>query len=224
MYSFGNRTDCAILDEPFYAAYLNATGALHPMREDILASQPTDPDVVVETLVHPNRGKKPIVYQKHMTHHILPDYSLDWMKTVRNVFLIRDPRRILASYLNKRAKVGFEDLGFAEQIRLFEFCMGAELDPIVLDSDDLLRDPGGVLRALCTALGIEFQRQMLEWPKGPRKEDGVWARHWYDAVHQSTEFGKPPAVLPPIQNDHQNILDQALPIYDQLRQHALRVS
>ena len=37
MYSFGNRSDFAVMDEPFYAAYLAATGDDHPMRSEILA-------------------------------------------------------------------------------------------------------------------------------------------------------------------------------------------
>src|ERR1022692_1994728 len=98
MRAFENRPDAAVIDEPFYAAYLATTGADHPMREASIASQPTDWREVVASLLGPVPDGRAIFYQKHMTHHMVGEIDLTWMDRCRNAFLIRSPRRVLASY------------------------------------------------------------------------------------------------------------------------------
>ena len=120
MRSFENRPDCAVVDEPFYAAYLARTGLDHPMRDEVLASQSTDWRVVADGLTGDAPGGRPVFYQKQMTHHMLPDFGLDWSGTCVNAFLIRDPAAVLASYVQKRAEVTLEDIGVARQRELFE--------------------------------------------------------------------------------------------------------
>lgn len=220
MYSFGNRSDCQITDEPFYAAYLEASGIQHPMNEEILASQPTKPDRVIRDVLAPN--DKPIWYQKHMTHHMLPHFSLEWLSKVTNVFLIRDPRRVIASYAAKRTDLSLKDLGFKQQLRLYDHCYALGLETYVVDSDDILRDPRGALTALCAAIKIPFDENMLTWAPGPRSEDGVWAAHWYDGVHKSTGFGAPKENDPVIAKHHQGILDEAECIYHTLSGQVIR--
>ena len=223
MRSFENRTDCAVTDEPFYAAYLAISGIDHPMREEVLQGQPTDWRVVAEQLAGPPPGGRPVWYQKHMTHHMLPEIGRDWMAGCRNVFLIRHPARVLASYARKRAEVSLDDIGFTQQAELYEEACAIEgAPPTVIDADDLLADPPGVLNALCGALGIAFQPAMLSWPAGGRDSDGVWAAHWYDAVRRSTGFEKPgprPDLADPVL---QAIESDATPIYSRLRERALK--
>ena len=36
MLSFENLSDCQVVDEPLYSAYLSETGLDHPMREEVL--------------------------------------------------------------------------------------------------------------------------------------------------------------------------------------------
>jgi hypothetical protein len=220
MRSFGNRADCTVVDEPFYAAYLAETGLDHPMRDQVLASQPQDWRAVAEAL---DRLDGPIVYEKHMTHHMRPGFGLDWVAGRRNAFLIRDPAEVLASYMAKRAEVTLEDIGVVRQRELFE----READrlgraPPVVRGGDVLADPEAMLKTLCAALGIHFEAAMLSWPAGPRASDGVWAQAWYDAVERSTGFETPQRrAYAPLPDALRRIADAARPHYDALLQHRL---
>lgn len=221
MRSFENRPDCAVVDEPFYAAYLASTGLDHPMRGEVLTSQPIDPERVVAGL---DALEGPLVYEKHMTHHMLPGMDLGWTAERRNAFLIRDPAAVLASYVVKREDVCLADIGVERQRELFE----RETDrlghaPPVVEGRDMLADPRGMLSALSAALGIAFDEAMLSWPAGPRESDGVWAPAWYDAVERSTGFSAPPDRTPaPLRDDLRRIAEAARPHYERLAGFALK--
>ena len=190
MRSWENRPDCKVVDEPLYAAYLAETGLDHPMQAEVLAAQSQDAAVVAEQMT--TIAGAPVVYQKHMSHHLLPDMPRGWIDRISNAFLIRDPRRVLASYDQKRAAPTLADIGIEQQVELFDRL--AERDgkaPPVIDADDLQQAPQLVLSALCEALGVQFRPEMLSWPPGPRESDGVWAPHWYDSVWRSTGFAPP---------------------------------
>jgi hypothetical protein len=222
MRSFGARPDTAVIDEPFYAVYLAKTGLNHPMRDEVLASQSQEWREVVRQLLGPVPDGKQVFYQKHMTHHMLPEIGRDWVAQVRNAFLIRDPAAVLASYIQKRGEATLADIGILQQRELFEY----EADrlgraPPVVDSADVTANPQRVLSKLCAALGLEYTNAMLSWPAGRRSTDGVWAPAWYSAVEQSTGFGPPssrtnislPVSLP---KDLQLIADEARPHYERL--------
>ncbi len=182
MRSWENRPDCRVVDEPLYAYYLAETGLNHPGRADVIAAgEPSWPAVVAE-LTAPVEG---VYYQKHMTHHLIPQLPRDWIAELTNVLLIRDPAEVVASYVRSRSDVVAEDIGLVQQAELYD-----QLDAAVpvIDSADFLRDPEAYLRWLCAHVGIEFTDRMLQWPAGPRESDGVWAPHWYDAVLASTGF------------------------------------
>ncbi len=225
MRAFENRPDTAVIDEPFYAAWLTANGADHPMREAVLAVQPTDYRAVVETLLGPAPGGRSIFYQKHMAHHITSDIDLSWMAQCRNAFLIREPEAVLASYAARHDEVSLEAIGFPQLARLFDLearRLGAP--PPVIDARDVLADPAGALRRLCAALDIDFLPAMLKWPAGPRATDGVWAPAWYDAVERSTSFAPPP---PPVRRedlppDLARIAEAAEPFYQALAKHRIQ--
>jgi hypothetical protein len=216
MRAWENRPDTVVVDEPLYAYYLAATGIDHPGRDAVIASQPTDWRTVVATLTEaPLPEPATIEYQKHMTHHVLPDVDLGTLAPLRHAFLIRDPRRVLASYARVREQPRLEDLGLPQQVALFRRFGGP-----VVDSDDLLRAPETTLRRLCSALDVPFDAAMLSWPAGPRDSDGVWAPHWYASVEASTGFGpyrETPADLP----EHLHPLAEACrPYYEELRENA----
>jgi hypothetical protein len=221
MRSFGNRPDCAVVDEPFYAAYLRATGLDHPMRAEVLASQPQDPDLVARWLIEETPVGKSIFYQKHMTHHMIGAFDLGWMAQCRNVFLIRAPARVVASYARKRQKATLADLGFVRQAELFEReCDRLGRAPPVIDADDVLANPRGVLGKLCEALDISYSERMLNWPPGRRVSDGVWAAHWYEAVERSTGFESPPMHMDLPDN---LLVDEALAYYGKMHEFRIRV-
>jgi hypothetical protein len=217
MRSFEHRYDTEVVDEPFYAAYLIQTGADHPMREEVLAAHEADPSLVADFLSGPGHVGAPLFYQKHMTHHMLPDVPRSWMSQCRHAFLIRSPERVLASYVRKRAEVSLEDIGFTLQAELFDHVADWQgAPPPVIDADDVLADPGRKLETLCAALCIPFDPAMLHWPAGPRASDGAWAPAWYDAVQQSVTFAKPEPALPQLEPRLQAIAEEARPIYDRL--------
>ena len=222
MRSFENRPDTAVVDEPFYAAYLARTGLDHPMREAVLASQPQDWREVAAAMAGPAPGGKAVFYQKHMTHHMLPHIDRGLLDRVTSVFLLRDPREVLLSYVRTRPDVTLADLGVREQSSLFhDVARRTGVTPLVLDASDLLRDPAGPLRALCDALGIVFSERMLRWPAGPRPTDGVWAKHWYAAVEASTGFEPYRERERSVPAEQRALIDEAMALHEPL--HALRL-
>jgi hypothetical protein len=217
MRSFENRADCSVVDEPLYAAYLAETGLDHPGRDDVIASQSTDPARVVASLVDGPLAT-PVVYQKHMTHHVLPSVPREPLGRLTHAFLVRDPERVLTSYAKVRDEPTLEDLGLPQQLELFESYGGP-----VVDAADVLRDPRGTLGLLCTALGIEFDEAMLAWPAGPRDTDGVWAPHWYAGVEASTGFAPySPGSGDALPDRLVPLLERCQPYYDALAPYRLR--
>lgn len=213
MYSFGARADCDVVDEPFYGAYLALTGLNHPMRDDILADMETDPACVAAELAKPAHGLR---YVKHMTQHMIPEMPRDWFSSARHAFLIRHPARVVASYHVKREKPALEDLGFTQQAEVFEQVKALGHDPVVVDSFDIRKTPEATLRKLCAALEISWDPAMLSWPSGGHAADGIWAKHWYGAVHTSTGFAKPEGDLPQLEPDLQAVANAAMPAYEAL--------
>lgn len=225
MRAFENRPDCSVSDEPLYGAWLDITGAAHPMRKKVIAAMETDWTKVVETLTGPVPGDRAVWYQKHMTHHLLPEMLRHgWLSRLTHVFLIRDPTRVVASYLKKRGTVSPEDIGIPQQVKLYDFVRDKlGQDPPVIDSGEFLRDPEGHLHALCERLGIEFRPEMLSWPEGPRDSDGPWAPHWYQNVWQSTGFQGPPATHPRPGGHAGEVAAACRPAYERLYRERLQI-
>jgi hypothetical protein len=218
MYAFGNRADCAAWDEPFYAAYLAATGLEHPMRPAILAAQPSDFEAVVESVMA--APAKPVQYLKLMTHHMLDDAPLRWADDVTNVHLIRHPARVIASYAAKRdSPITLDDIGFAKATDIYTRLPGP-----VIDSADIRANPDAALRALCAEIALPFDPAMMAWDAGPKPFDGAWAPHWYDAVHRSTGFASAEGPLPQVPDQHQALLAEALPLYEAMCSARLHVA
>ena len=217
MYAFAARGDCAVWDEPFYAPYLAVTGADHPMAAEIMAAHETDPARVAARCAGPVPDGLAHFYMKHMPHHMVAGFPLDWAEGCVNVHLIRHPARVIASYAEKRGEMTLEDIGFPQQLALWERLPGP-----VIDSADIRADPGGALRRLCAEIGLGFSDTMLGWPEGPRPYDGIWAAHWYNAVHRSTGFAGAEGPLPEVPEGRRALLDAALPIYEAMKARALR--
>ncbi len=188
MRAFENRPDAVVVDEPFYAAYLARTGLEHPVREEVIASQPTDLAEAVAGLSAPLPAGRSVHYAKHMAHHLPRDMDLGWTLGFRNVLLIRDPAEVVASYVRARESCTPEDIGIPQQEWLLAYWDEHGADVPIVDAGDFLRAPEAHLRRLCEWLGIPFTDLMLSWPVGRRESDGVWAPHWYAAVWASTGF------------------------------------
>jgi Sulfotransferase domain len=222
MRAWENREDCAVSDEPLYAAYLAATGLDHPGREEVTAAGETDWRRVVADLLGPAPHGAAVWYQKHMSHHLLPGMATDWVFGLCNVFLIRDPAEVVASYIKSRSTVTPEDIGLPQQLQLFESLRERTGEtPLVIDASDFLRAPETHLRALCARLGIAFTPRMLSWPAGPRDSDGVWAPYWYQAVWASTSFEPWRARDVALAGDAAAVAHICRPLYERL--HEFRI-
>jgi hypothetical protein len=216
MRAWENRPDTRVVDEPFYACYLAATGIDHPMREAVLASQPTCWTTVADELCHSSLPEA-IHYQKHMTHHMVDEVDLGWTRELKHCFLIRDPRYVVSSYAEKRGTVSTEDIGMVRQYELYELISDLTgRDIPVLDAKQVLIDPEAALRRLCTRLGVPFLMEMLSWPAGRRKSDGVWAPHWYQAVEASTGFQSYTARTLELSPAETRVANESMPFYEKL--------
>ena len=221
MYSFGARADFAVVDEPFYAAYLTLTGLQHPMRNDIIASQPTEPRAVIDQFLGPVPAGKPHFYQKHMAQHMIDGVPRDWVTQVTNVFLIRHPARVAASFSAKYDNPTLADIGFLQQAELYDHLTARGHAPVVIDSAHIRRDPEVMLKRLCAAIGLPWDSAMLSWPAGGHADDGIWAAHWYASVHASTGFATAEGPLPDLDGPRADLAGAAMPAYEKLRAVAL---
>jgi sulfotransferase family protein len=222
MRSFGNRADTFVSDEPFYGAFLETSGADHPMRAEVIAAMDCGWASVSRTLAGPVPDGSPVWYQKHMWHHMVGPVGYDDFAGFTHAFLIRAPERMIASYLKKREAAAFADFGLERQAEFFE----READrlgeaPPVVDASDVLADPESVLKALCARLGLAWDPAMLSWPRGGRATDGPWAPHWYQAVEASTGFGPPEGPLPELPPDAERLGERCRPYYERLAVHRI---
>jgi len=220
MRSWEARGDCFVSDEPLYGYYLAATGLEHPMGGAVMASLPNRWQDATQAMLA--ERPEPVWYQKHMTHHLLGEVDRGWLSGLRHAFLIRDPRAVAASYVQRRGTVTAGDLGFLQQADLFEYVTGALGQmPVVIDAADVLRDPAGTLSALCEALGVPWTDRMLSWPAGRRDTDGVWASHWYDRVEASTDFAPYAPRESEVPDWLESVVDAITPAYERLALHKL---
>jgi hypothetical protein len=223
MYSFAQRIDIRVVDEPLYGHYLRVSGADHPGGHEVLAAMNCDGNAVMRKLLdEQSHADSKRLFIKHMAHHLI-DLDLGFLYQTRNVFLIRDPLEMLPSLVNQLPNAQLADTGLQQQWQLFSDLAGSGVTPAVLDSRELLLDPDGVLKKLCKFLGLEFSSRMLHWNAGPRIEDGVWAPHWYDSVHQSVGFEayKPKTTFP---QHLRLLLEECQPWYDKLFERAIRAN
>ena len=218
MYSFAQREDMRAVDEAFYAYYLASSGADHPGRDEVLASQPQDVDGVLKLLDRTDDRQH--LFIKGMAHHC-EGIPVEQLARMTSIFYIRDPKRIIASFAEVIHNPTLRDIGLRTSVELLDNIRRAGGTCLVLDSDDLLADPQGMLTALCDALGIGFDERMLTWNAGPRPEDGVWAKHWYTNVHRSTGFAKQTTSDRELAQHLRPLYEEALPYYRRL--HAQRI-
>lgn len=222
MRAWENRGDTVVCDEPLYAHYLSETGLEHAMREEVIASQPTDWREVAAELVGPAPEGASVYYQKHMAHHLLEGVGRDWIRELVNCFLIREPAGMLPSLDAKLPNPRLVDTGLPQQVALFasERERTGEV-PAVIDSRDVLEDPRGVLGALCERLGLAFDEAMMSWPAGKRASDGVWASHWYGNVEETTGFGAYHAPRGELPEHLAAIHEECVAMYEVLHAHRI---
>ena len=225
MRAFENRRDTTVIDEPFYAHYLSRTGADHPGKDDVLISQSTDWNSIIKLITGPVPNEQFVWYQKHMVHHVVGLGDLSWVKDFRNCFLIRHPIEVINSYCRQSPIMGVRDLGFIQQVKLFDILIEMTGDiPIVCDAKDILISPKTQLELLCERLEINFSKKMLSWPSGHRDTDGIWAPYWYQNVERSTGFMNYYKKNDTVPTEYRDFLDQCVSCYEYLSNYKLQSS
>ncbi len=223
MRSWGNRPDTFVCDEPLYAHYLARTGLDHPGAAKVIAAHEPDWRRAVAALLGPVPDGKAIFYQKHMTHHLLPEIDRDWIGGLTNAFLIREPRAMICSLGKILKNPDAAATGLPQQVEIFEWVRARTgAIPPVIDSRDVLENPRGILLRLCEALGVAFTEAMLSWPSGRRNTDGAWAPYWYDSVEKTTTFHPYTPKDEPVPAHLIDLLDVCQAHYDTLHAHRLR--
>lgn len=210
-----------VVDEPLYGHYLRVSGADHPGGDEVVAAMNCNGDEVIsEIMTAAQQQANTRFFVKHMAHHLV-DLDMGFIDKCRNVFLIRDPREMLPSLTIQIPQATLVDTGLKRQWELLEDLQNLGQPFVVLDSRELLVNPPAVLVELCAQLELTFQPEMLQWPAGPRSEDGVWAKHWYHAVHESTGFAEYRAKTE-FPDELGPLLEECLPWYDKIFAHAIR--
>jgi len=224
MRAWGNRPDTVVCDEPLYAHYLLTTGHTdHPGYADTVRAHETDWRKAVRELIGQIPDAKRIYYQKHMAHHVLPEMDLDWINSLSNCFLIREPRETLLSLIEFLPAPTVEETGLVQQVKLFEHVAEKNGEaPIVIDARDVLTDPARMLVALCSRLQVPFCQSMLSWPPGPRDTDGSWAPYWYSKVYETTTFASYQPRTGELPRHLHKVLQDCESLYQRLHRHRLR--
>ncbi len=219
MYSWRQRADTTVVDEPLYAHYLTIDDRSHPGVEDVLASQQRDADDVISDVIL-GPCPTPVLYIKQMAHH-LKGIDRSHLAQTENILLVRHPREMLASLSVQLPGCDLSDTGLSETVELLEAILAEGGDPVVIETQSLLKDPAGVLALVCERVGLTFDPAVLSWPAGAKPEDGAWAPHWYDTVHKSTGFAPSSPSTREVPERTLPVLEQALPLYERLAPYAL---
>ncbi|VFQ98782.1 unnamed protein product [Cuscuta campestris] len=220
MYSFAQRDDTEVLDEPLYAYFLKVTGAKRPYRDAVLSNMECDGNKVVKDIIF-GPGEKKFRYCKHMAKQHLPGLTDELMKRGKHFILIRNPIEILPSF-DEHVPSSFLELGLGDLVSLYSELSRLGKPPPVIDAADLRTDPEATLHGLCEDLGIPFQSTMLKWEAGAKPYDGIWAPWWYESIHKSTCFTPPRKYPLPFPLSLYELLEQSLPLYNMLRSHSRR--
>ena len=214
MRSFENREDTKVWDEPFYAYYLKETKKNHPLANEIINKYETNLEKIIDLVT---AEKDFIYFQKHMSHHIIKKIPINWITKGINCFLIRHPKEVLLSYIQKNDLIDSNDLGYPAQLRLFNYIKTSNKKILVIDAKDLSEKPEIILKKICKKINIPFTEKMLNWPKGRRDSDGIWEKIWYKNVKSSTSFNKILNKEYEIPKKYNHIYNECLKIYDQLK-------
>ena len=220
--SWESRADTFVVDEPYYAYYLSQNDLQHPGREDVLREGELDAAKVSHGLVNKTKGNCSIYYQKHMTHHLLDTIDRDWMGSVTNCFLIRDPKDMIISYSKVHPEINSVLLGVEQQREIFEYVKNITGGtPPIIDSKDILMNPKEILSKFCDRIDVEFSDEMLSWPKGPRDTDGNWGKYWYKNVMNSTGFNQYVPKTEEVPEKYLSLYEESYKLYQDL--HKLRI-
>lgn len=221
MYSFAQRDDMIVVDEPLYAHYLSNTDVDHIGKEVILKDMNNDGDEVIKSILNKKRQK--FTFLKNMAHHWIK-LNNEYLNNMENIFLIRDPEEMLPSLNQQLSNPTLRDTALKKQVEVYDYLVQTGGAPTIIDSKDLLQDPKAMLIAICDRLTVPFDEKMLRWKVGARPEDGVWAKYWYHNVHKSEGFSSYKKKDGPFPEHLKPLLKECKPYYKFLSDNSLKLT
>jgi len=217
------RGDFVTLHEPFGPAYYRG--------EDRRTSRPDENPIDVgrtyastwqEILDARNQGR---VFSKDFPNYVMHLADGDFLDHFQHTFLIRNPAKALASMYNQWDEFTMDEASFEDLHMMFDHVVHRYGDiPPVIDSDDLLDDTAGIVRAYCDAVGIPFIAEALEWDEGEREEVRWYGGTWHDSLSESTGLQRRPTDYRATVDDVPFLREMyalCKPHYDALAQHKL---
>ena len=223
------RGDMHCFHEPFGEAWYQGDDALWPRLQSDSPRQPgLTYATVLEKLKSAARDKP--VFSKDMPQFTDHLWSLEFFSYFQHSFLIRDPAKVLTSCSRNWPEFLAKEIGFKEQRALYDrLCDVNGMAPPVIDSDDLLANPHGVVEAYCKAMGISYIEDALSWKPGERQEV-----LWYDTGgvwHETLKNSDGLKAQTPKQVDItttpgwvQAMYEEFLPHYNYLHQYRIQIN
>lgn len=220
------RGDMITFHEPFLYLYYVHDAKRRLPHFDCDPARPTGYEAIKSMISSP--AERGIVFVKDMCYHVA-DYifdDLEFLRRITHTFLIRTPEKSIASYLRLDKDVTLEEIGIEAQHHHFEMVrkMTGET-PVVIDADDLQRDPPATVRAYCRAIGVPFVPESLTWHEAvPDNWQHVAA--WHAELSSSSGIGPVRALPherlePAVASKFEEFCAHHLPYYLSLRAYKL---
>lgn len=220
------RGDMFCWHEPFGEWWYEGEDARWPrLRPD----SPRKPGLTWETVWGQmlKKAEKGPSFTKDFPHYIETFWTDKFLSHFTHSFLIRDAAKVVTSVQKRWPDVVLKELAFLEQRELFDrLADQTGTAPPVIDSDDLLRDPVGIVRAYCDAVGIPFIEAALTWEAGADTGQYSWydGGSWHEKLKGSTGLAPQEPGYADIDSapDHaKRLYEQVLPHYEHLHRHRL---
>lgn len=122
-----------------------------------------------------------------------------------------------------------QEAGIAESYQLFELAKTVNgTTPVVIDADDLVKQPAATIQAYCEAVGIPFLPQALSWKPGLPSNFTWWeAGSWHSQVKSSRGFNSSikKNYISVEENEHlKRVYELCFPYYMELHKNRLRIN
>jgi hypothetical protein len=175
------RGDFTVLHEPF--SHVADFGTA-----DVAGTTVTDERELIRTL----GGLPGRTFFKDTTDFHYPRLLADaeFLRRTTHTFIIRDPKEVIASHVALNPQVTRDEIGFSRLYEIYEAVLAATgVEPVVVDSDDLLDRPEETVRAYCERVGMPFLPEALRWEQGVPAQ---WQRteRWHRGASESSGFAR----------------------------------
>ncbi len=229
MWMMKNRGDFNILVHPFgKSAYLSEE-RIFDIKTDSLLKPEYNYQVVLESIKSTAEEGK--VFMKDFPYYFIHIVDDQFLSLFQHTFLIRNPAQMLPSYLHKWPTLTYEETGYQQLYQLFERVVQfTDEIPLIIDADDLVKDPTSTIKAYCKSVGIPFRAEALSWdpPKEKIKETSWWdGGSWHDKIcfTQGFEEHIERNYLKIDESDRlKSLYELCLPYYEKLYAYRLKLS